>query len=848
MGLQQFITHVNCEVSEKSKHLTGTNTSLSPVWSFFTDPTRREHLVAISAVLLRNVSRDHEELRNILLQPDMGYRTGIFHVPVCTHFKTGQSLPQCSMDEVYLFFNGSLFPPWFQESEIKVTKTPLTNLGTGISKQGCGPVKIFMSPCGNINSIYETGRYRRELECEWIIQVRSSFAINLTFTHVDLVFGGPECKDDYIKVYEGQGMNKTLLGVYCGRRMPFSILSTENIVTIHLRSGRQDTGSGFLSQYEALKKGEFVMLRKPTLIRNESGTISSKDSLVTALTPSLKVYLWHIRTTLGKRVQFNATVNSFSFATLDVFDGPNLDARWKLDLKQQPTPMCFESNGPSLTIRFQTSKGSNASLWGFFSSQSILMGRLQDLSQNTTVGCEGIPYQKLQTGSKTNIQFYKLPYNTTNQCSWRISAEKGKFIQMTIKHFNFNGSNINECEMEGVTFYDGNSTDSFPIGPFCNIFGHRAFLLRKKRIELLKRESEETRLISSSNEILIYAYHYTNTLHPGDILLVEIEIETTDCRGISDWSTIGTLTWLAPQITELDPKTTKIELYPQENICFALQWLPLEKPTDHIWNVYVHSVRSYTRLTSEVKGYSYLINCLTYVTMTTNLKYHHLQYVMECPWPMIGFVHLFTNKEVSSECKDITQRDGKASMVYKPAICGNIIVTEPHDIRLTLMAPLTNINDHYYCFRVTCHGFDPCMAVQMTVSMTDYDYVYEEDGMQPRWINHPNLDIYDQIPFFWRSWWSYKVVVQIKPISPYISILIGYSLTKYNTPSPAVIAENLTCPNSSYYYDNHCYLFVGDKTKAKDDPLTWSQANRHCQEVGGHLLSIHSEEELSYIR
>ncbi|KAF5892327.1 lactose-binding lectin l-2-like, partial [Clarias magur] len=49
------------------------------------------------------------------------------------------------------------------------------------------------------------------------------------------------------------------------------------------------------------------------------------------------------------------------------------------------------------------------------------------------------------------------------------------------------------------------------------------------------------------------------------------------------------------------------------------------------------------------------------------------------------------------------------------------------------------------------------------------------------------------------------------------------------------------CPTGWVKYERHCYLYQANR-------MDWASAEKHCLNLGGHLTSIHSENEYQMIK
>jgi hypothetical protein len=71
------------------------------------------------------------------------------------------------------------------------------------------------------------------------------------------------------------------------------------------------------------------------------------------------------------------------------------------------------------------------------------------------------------------------------------------------------------------------------------------------------------------------------------------------------------------------------------------------------------------------------------------------------------------------------------------------------------------------------------------------------------------------------------------------ALALAGPLTKPSTDSNVKI-ERGSCPSFWNEFDTNCYKYIGRQ-------LTWVKAERHCQSLDAHLVSIHSSEEMKYI-
>lgn len=122
----------------------------------------------------------------------------------------------------------------------------------------------FLSGCGGllknkIGSIAYPSRneekYGSNAKCRWIIMSPPDTVIQLTFLtfHVEQSF---DCSYDNLKIFDNNTDIGTgaLIGTFCGYRLPPTILSSSNIITIDFTSDNSIAGDGFLISYNQIKE------------------------------------------------------------------------------------------------------------------------------------------------------------------------------------------------------------------------------------------------------------------------------------------------------------------------------------------------------------------------------------------------------------------------------------------------------------------------------------------------------------------------------------------------------------------------------------------------------------------
>jgi hypothetical protein len=91
--------------------------------------------------------------------------------------------------------------------------------------------------------------------------------------------------------------------------------------------------------------------------------------------------------------------------------------------------------------------------------------------------------------------------------------------------------------------------------------------------------------------------------------------------------------------------------------------------------------------------------------------------------------------------------------------------------------------------------------------------------------------------FWWEDRGCLVKEVQQKTVAP----ICQHDSAAASTTESASTTTAFSCPAGWEEYEGHCYLFVRSST------LSWSSAEANCVSYGGHLASIHSYSEESFL-
>lgn len=96
-------------------------------------------------------------------------------------------------------------------------------------------------------------KYNHEQECKWIIVAPPGHLVELSFKSFDLE-ELENCYADYLKIYDDIVVNindtSKLIGKYCGKSKPPTMLSASTSFTLVFHSDESVNGEGFLANYQ----------------------------------------------------------------------------------------------------------------------------------------------------------------------------------------------------------------------------------------------------------------------------------------------------------------------------------------------------------------------------------------------------------------------------------------------------------------------------------------------------------------------------------------------------------------------------------------------------------------------
>ncbi|XP_078620393.1 procollagen C-endopeptidase enhancer 1-like isoform X1 [Branchiostoma floridae x Branchiostoma japonicum] len=119
---------------------------------------------------------------------------------------------------------------------------------------GCNNLRQLSAPTGSIASINYPDDYSSGTQCEWEITVAANKHVELNV--LNFLVGGQTATcvnetKDYLSVYEGIGVNRKRLGVYCGWEPP-SVRAYSNRMFVKFVSDDFVNAKGFFATYRSV--------------------------------------------------------------------------------------------------------------------------------------------------------------------------------------------------------------------------------------------------------------------------------------------------------------------------------------------------------------------------------------------------------------------------------------------------------------------------------------------------------------------------------------------------------------------------------------------------------------------
>ncbi|KAM8971861.1 ovochymase-1 [Pelodytes ibericus] len=223
-------------------------------------------------------------------------------------------------------------------------------------QRNCSDV-ILTSDNGVISSPGYPSDYPNDLNCQWRIIAPRGSIIRLDLLDLKTERDDSGCQD-HLRIYEGAGQNKKLIGTFCGMVHLYSLKSDGQEVTLAFTSNPTVTLSGFTLRYS------FWELHPgcPILDLLPAGSAEIRSPCYPETYPDRVDCQWIIYSTSGKTVKLQISDLSLEESTnctwdyLRILDGPNNVSSLLVSLCGHKTDLTVQSSGSYLTVQFHSDK------------------------------------------------------------------------------------------------------------------------------------------------------------------------------------------------------------------------------------------------------------------------------------------------------------------------------------------------------------------------------------------------------------------------------------------------------------------------------------------------------------
>ena len=772
---------------------------------------------------------DIKNLTNMETSPD---HLIAYYVPMCTVFHT--ETQKCEFETVRLFVTDGV---QLYDNERKTEM--VFPVGTAHGDSRCGSFQYHTYPIGNIEfqvatAVFISNFFLTNVSCYWTISAETNTSIVLLFTKFNIMYCSDSCLCDYLAIYNDMVISTNIVGKYCGQRGKWTVRSNSHLVHIMLSMivfYDSDPKFGFKLSYTSVLKYEIHVLSTPQWIMDTNGSISLSDTIPWYRKSGKFFYEWQIRTDeaylLSIHFNFSETCGT---AHLSVYDGPKSDnvIIYSSELSGNITGTSKASGFVAL-LQAQ-SYCEDSDLYITYSSE------LRSLSHNYTADTESfrdVSLNESQVFNEFNI--------STDQSKSKMfvgyifNVPQGKYVTVNFTKYSLGGPNIRNCEAEGLVIWDGLPGSSDKYGPYCGLDIH-SYLFHDTFF----------RIHSSSNVMSVLHYWYRDS--GFQTVNIELAVSATNCMGVSDWFKLNTESTNATY--SISNGTTTINVTLKEESCVRLQILPDEKPinTSFVlnWRVKtgvlrvieswidseVYKVKQYMQSHCDYPVYSAVYDAL--------YRAYQQSFNFNC-WAQLWSFSLTVKGMENVACvNDIVDYYYTLVQVYESTTCGKIALScSPfqESVRFAIRAPKDMTDTHHYSFKFySTHAMDTKISLNIIeTKILGYDY-----RIPAFYITH--------LPFYWKSSWSNTITFELTyKYSTTCAVALQWLFIEYRlVPStyPKPQKTEGICPGYTHRFKDHCYEIL----KEDDRTLTWSQANHSCKERDGYLLTITSQEELSFIQ
>ncbi|XP_064190205.1 cubilin [Anguilla rostrata] len=316
------------------------------------------------------------------------------------------------------------------------------------AEEGCG--ETLNDPSGTVTSPGHPTNYPHGANCTWFISVAPGNIIRLSFTSFNLEYHH-NCLYDYVEVYDnGTAETGTKLGRYCGRSVPPSLTSTDNLLTILFVSDASLATEGFSANYVSMN----ATTDCSEVFTSPTGVLSSPNYPLNY--PFNRQCIYRIIVGVNMQIMLNFTdflLEGYTpycrYDYLEIRDGGYETSPLIGTYCANQRPPLLVSHSNRLWIKFRSDF--SATFRGFTAHWD-----------GTQSGCGGTLTTSTGSFSSPN---YPLPYHPSAECYWHIKVSAGSRIHLQFGDFHLEASS--SCAYDYLAVYDGNSTSAPVLAKLC---------------------------------------------------------------------------------------------------------------------------------------------------------------------------------------------------------------------------------------------------------------------------------------------------------------------------------------------------------------------------------------------
>ncbi|XP_065052552.1 cubilin-like isoform X5 [Rhopilema esculentum] len=383
----------------------------------------------------------------------------------------------------------------------------------------CGGMRT--QPMGIIKSPEYPSQYQSNLVCTWVILAPKGQRISLDIMAFELEQDA-RCSKDYLAIRNGQTSNGAIVGRYCGRNIPRTIMSRGNSIWLQLQTDCKNTNNGFklnwkfiassiktsepqrtpMPSTDAPRTRETSTRLMPSSTLNPTqqtttpgNTVNAQGGLITGRRgviqspnyprtyPNNVDIVWVIKGPAPGRIAL--TFKSFAleedsacrYDYVHLRDGPASDSPSIGKFCGNNIPATYTSADNALWVKFMSDGTENRlgfeAEWNWLPSGALLPSPGTETVPSS--GCGGVLIDEDGEFATPN---YPSRYSSNTECIWVIKPKSpASAIELRFKSFSLEPES--RCGYDFLEVKEGDSRSSPSLGRFCGPSFPRTLVSRR---------------------------------------------------------------------------------------------------------------------------------------------------------------------------------------------------------------------------------------------------------------------------------------------------------------------------------------------------------------------------------